>query len=256
MKIALVTGASSGLGREFVHQLAAKNDVDEFWIIARRREQLEQLASEISVPCRIVPLDLCDPAAFETLENLLKQHKPEIHWLVCSAGRGIIGQIASMDRHQVDAMIELNVRALADVTALALPYCTKGSGIIEIGSIAGFQPMPNFGIYGATKAFVESYTKALHHDLLFSGIRVTCACPYWVKDTGFIPLAKKEETSTHYVHPFLASHSSSVVRLSLWANNCNFWVATPGIITTLQRFLAWIVPDWIIVPFMELVSRL
>ena len=154
MKIALVTGASSGLGREFVHQLAAKNDVDEFWIIARRREQLEQLASEISVPCRIVPLDLCDPAAFETLENLLKQQKPEIHWLVCSAGRGIIGQIASMDRHQVDAMIELNVRALADVTALALPYCTKGSGIIEIGSIAGFQPMPNFGIYGATKAFV------------------------------------------------------------------------------------------------------
>lgn len=256
MKIALVTGASSGLGREFVHQLAARNDVDEFWIIARHRDQLEQLAREVPIPCRIVPLDLCDSSAFDSLEKLLKQEKPEIHWLICSAGSGMIGTISSMDRQQVDRMIELNVRALADVTALALPYCAKGTGIIEIGSVAGFQPMPSFGVYGATKAFVESYTKALHHELLFSGIRVTCACPYWVKDTGFIPLARKTETSGRYVHPFLTSRSVSVVRLSLLANQFHLWVATPGIITTLQRFFAWIIPDWIVVPFMELISRI
>ncbi len=256
MKTAIITGASSGLGREFVRQLSRDDETEEFWVIARSQQKLEELKNLTDKPVRVLAMDLTDPASFDRLEELLQQEQPDVRWLIGSAGMGSIGKVTDMDRHQADRMIELNVRALADVTALVLPYCHAGSGIIEIGSVAGFQPMPGFGIYGATKAFVENYTKALAYDLIGTGIRATCACPYWVTDTNFIPTARQTQTRTRYRHPFLTSKAESVVRVTLWFNRCHLWVATPGIICTLQRFFAKFIPHFIVTPFMDLISRI
>ena len=115
--------------------------------------------------------------------------------------------------------------------------------------------MPGLNIYAATKAFLYSYTKTLHHELLPAGIHVTAVCPYWVKDTEFIPLAN-QGTPGSFRHYPLASRSKSVVSLSLQASKRNLWVVTPGIVCTLHRVSAKVIPHCIMVPLLDLLRRL
>ena len=150
-------------------------------------------------------------------------------------------------------MIDLNCRAAVGVTDLCLPYLTRGSRVLEICSTAAFQPIPGLGVYAATKAFLQSYTKTLHHELLLQGIHVTAVCPYWVKDTEFIPIARGEEKEFRHVP--LASRSKSVVKLSLLASAWNLWVATPGIVCTLHRLASKFIPHALMVPLMEVFRR-
>jgi len=187
MKIALITGASSGLGREFVLRIDKEQRVDEIWVIARRADRLEQLRDQTTTPIRPLPMDLTDPASLEGLSSLLNEEKPLIDILVCAAGFGRIGRSRDIPSGDNLAMIDLNCRAAVAVTSMAFPFLEKGSRIIEICSTAGFQPMPSLGVYAASKAFLLSYTKNLHHELLLSGIHVTAVCPYWVKDYGIHP---------------------------------------------------------------------
>jgi len=191
MKIALVTGASSGLGREFVRQLGEEHALDEIWAVARRRERLAELQALTAVPVRPLSLDLTEESSYETLRELLAREQPEISVLVCAAGFGRIGQTRAVPAADNDAMIDLNCRAAVAVTTAAFPYLRRGSRVLEICSTAGFQPMPGLNVYAATKAFLLSYTKALHYEILTSGIRVTAVCPYWIRDTEFIPQAQK-----------------------------------------------------------------
>jgi short-subunit dehydrogenase len=254
-KVAVITGASSGLGQEFFHQLKDRENIEEFWVIARRKERLEALAEETDKPVVVLPLDLTCAEDILKLKVKLAETKPQIFLLVNAAGMGRLGNISETSLEDTDRMIQLNCQALADVTQLCLPYMEKGSQILEIASIAAFQPIPHLGIYAAAKSFVESYAKCLHHELLFSGIHVTCVCPYWIRDTEFIPIAR-QETRKYFRHPFLSSQKKSVVRLSLWASRCNLWVVTPGIICSLQRILAKFVPSCLTTPFLEGISRI
>ena len=255
MNIAVITGASAGLGMKFFEHLKNNPEYDAFWLIARRKERLEALAKETSKPVKVLSLDLTKSESIDTLASELQKEKPVIKLLINSAGLGRIGRIDEQTRKESETMVDLNCRAIVSVTNVCLPYMTKGSGILNISSIAGFQPLPHFGIYAASKAFVESYSKTLHHELLLKHIHVTCVCPYWIKDTEFIAGAQHEHNKG-YKHIILPSHSNTVVSLSMAALKINAWVCTPGIITTVQRICAWIVPDCIVTPFMELISRI
>lgn len=255
MNIAVITGASSGLGREFVRQIGAGGGVEEIWAIARREDRLASLRTLSPVPVRPIPLDLTAGDSVGVLRSMLEAEQPVITLLVCAAGMGRIGKTAEIPSADNDAMIELNCRAAVDVTAAALPWLQRGSRILEICSTAAFQPMPGLNVYAATKAFLHSYTKALHHELLLSGIHVTAVCPYWIRDTEFIPNAQKVNPRGFRHFPF-ASRAMTVVRLALADSDLNLWVSTPGPICSLHRLCAKFVPHCIMVPLMDLLRRL
>ena len=159
MRIAILTGASSGLGREYARQITAQgHDIDEVWAIARRKERLEALAAQLPCPVRVLPLDLRKTASLDALKKLLEIERPVVRWLVCAAGFGKISVIAYLDPQDALDMVNVNFRAAMGVTNLCLPYLTKGSRILEICSTASFQPLPGLGVYAATLAFVYSYT--------------------------------------------------------------------------------------------------
>lgn len=185
MKIAVVTGASSGMGREFVLQLPIYVQVDEIWAIARREEALQQLAEQSTVPVRPVALDLCREEAFETYAELLSREQPEVALLVNAAGFGKFGDFRDIPLEEDRHMVELNCKALVTMTRLTLPYMHRGSHILQLDSLSAFQPVPYIATYGATKAFVLSYTRAISRELKPEGIRVMAMNPGWVKTEFF-----------------------------------------------------------------------
>ena len=185
MNIAIVTGASSGMGREFVRQLSDWVRVDEIWAIARRADALEELKKETAVPVRPVSLDLLKEESFETLQAMLETEKPTISLLVNAAGFGKFGAYHKVSVADDCRMIDLNCKALVVMTRLCIPYMDPGSHILQLDSLSAFQPVPYITTYGATKAFVLSYTRAMIRELKGSGIRMMAMNPGWVKTEFF-----------------------------------------------------------------------
>ena len=185
MKIAIVTGASSGMGREFVVQLSDYVQVDEIWVIARREAALGELAHQVKTKVRPVPMDLCDNNSFEVFASLLAQEKPDVKLLVNAAGFGKFGRFDNIPAHEDMRMIDLNCKALVMMTRIVLPYMHKGSHILQLDSLSAFQPVPYIATYGATKSFVLSYTRAVNQELKGSGIRMMAMNPGWVKTEFF-----------------------------------------------------------------------
>ena len=166
------------------------------------------------------------------------------------------GNYNEIFRQDTDGMIDLNCKALVDVTLTVLPYMKKGARIIEISSVAAFQPLPSFNVYAASKAFVLSYSKSLRWELFGRGIHVTAVCPYWVKDTEFIGTSKKGNGSGAVKHFPLASRTGTVVSLSLLASKINLPVATPGIISFIIRVITKFIPREIITAVWEGLRRI
>ena len=185
MNIAIVTGASSGMGREFVLQLSGYVQVDEIWVIARRQEALESLKEEVSVPVRPIPLDLTKEDSFARVEALLAERKPNVRLLVNAAGFGKFGTFDKISAVDDCRMIDLNCKALVMMTRLCVPYMAPGSHILELDSLSAFQPVPYITTYGATKAFVLSYSRAVNRELKSRGIRCMAMNPGWVKTEFF-----------------------------------------------------------------------
>ena len=185
MKIAIVTGASSGMGREFVRQLSAYVQVDEIWAIARRQDALEALKAEAPVPVRPVVLDLLEKESFDKSRAILEAEQPDIRLLVNAAGFGKFGAYHKTSIEEDCRMIDLNCKALLVMTRLCIPYMQPGSHILELDSLSAFQPVPYITTYGATKAFVLSYSRAMNRELKEKGIRVMAMNPGWVKTEFF-----------------------------------------------------------------------
>ena len=185
MNIAVVTGASSGMGREFVLQLGSYVQVDEIWAIARRKEALEALRAEVTIPVRPICLDLSREESFQALQDLLEAEKPNVRLLVNAAGFGKFGAYHKVDMAEECRMIDLNCKALVAVTRLCLPHMQRGSHILQLDSLSAFQPVPYITTYGATKAFVLSYSRAMNRELKASGIRMMSMNPGWVKTEFF-----------------------------------------------------------------------
>lgn len=254
MDIAIVTGASSGLGREFVRQIAADKGIDEIWVVARREQRLLKLSEEIETPVRVLPLDLTREDSMRRLRFLLRRERPKIRILVNAAGFGKIGSYKTISRRDADDMIALNCRAAVDVTLLSLPYMRKGARILEICSTSAFQPLPDLNIYASTKAFLLHFTRALRWELMGRGIKVTAVCPYWVRDTEFIP---KADTGSHAVKHFpMAGYPGMIVKRALRDSALGAAVSTPGLVSAVHRILAKVIPAEVMIAGWELFRRL
>ena len=185
MKISIVTGASSGMGREFVRQMHNYIQPDMIWAVARREAALQELASETSIPVRPIVLDLGKEESFREFAALLEAEKPEVELLVNAAGFGKFGDLEAIPIEDDLAMIDLNCKALVAMTRITLPYLHRGSRVLQLDSLSAFQPVPYITTYGATKAFVLSYTRAVNAELKPRGIRLMAMTPAWVKTELF-----------------------------------------------------------------------
>ena len=185
MNIAIITGASSGMGKEFVRQFSRYVTVDEVWVIARREAQLQALQEICPVKVRPIPLDLCLEESFQTLAALLEQEQPNVKLLVNASGFGKFGRYEKIPLADELRMIDLNCKALVAITRLTLPYMDAGSHILQLDSLSAFQPVPFITTYGATKSFVLSYSRAMNAELKSTGIRMMAMNPGWVKTEFF-----------------------------------------------------------------------
>lgn len=204
MRIALITGASSGMGKEFAVRLEAEQKFDEIWVVARRKERLEELGKELKTPVRAIALDLTKQESIDELKNLLEAEKPEIGVLVNASGYGKFGAFTDFTLEEQLGMIDLNCKALVSVTYIALPYLKSGSEVYQIDSLSSFQPVPYIGVYGATKAFVLSFTRAINAELRHTGIKMMAVCPGWVK-TEFFNTAVVDKSVIVYYNKFFTS---------------------------------------------------
>ena len=178
MTVAIITGASSGIGAEFARGYASR--VDELWLVARRADRLEALAKELSVKCRIITADLAKKEGIEAIRAALEAEKPEVKYLVNAAGFGDFGAFDEIDESKVEMMIDLNVKSVVLITHMVVPYMQRGGRIIQLGSGSCFTPLPYFNVYSSGKVFVLHYTKSLNFELKKYGVRATCFCPGWV----------------------------------------------------------------------------
>jgi short-subunit dehydrogenase len=175
-KVALITGASAGLGVEFARQLRERGH--RLVLAARRQDRIEELANELG-DARAVAIDLSKKDAAAKLMADVDAAGEQVEILVNNAGFGLIGRFAELDAKRQRQMIDLNVGTLTDLCRAVAPQmmARKSGGIINVASTAAFQPGPNMAVYFATKAFVLSLTEALHEELKPHGVHVTCLCP-------------------------------------------------------------------------------
>lgn len=243
MEIAIVTGASSGLGREYA-KLLDKEGLDEIWLVARRQPQLEELAGELTTKSRIYALDLTDRASFLTLQQALSDNQASVRYLIHAAGFGKMGTAATVPAGVQESMIDLNDRAAVSLVQIVLPHCHAGSHLVQICSCAAFLSIPELAVYAATKAFLLRYSRALAAELAPQGILVSAVCPYWVKDTEFITTASQTDKGRLFRHFPLAGTKGAIARRSFQAIKKGRVVITPDVVSTLLRFLSgWIPQD-------------
>ena len=198
MKIAIVTGASSGMGKEFVKQLAGYVKVDEVWVIARREQALKDLQALCPYPIRPLAYDLGKEDSFVSISALLEKEQPDVKLLVNAAGFGKFGRFEKIALADELAMIDLNCKALVAMTRLVLPYMHRGSHILQLDSLSAFQPVPFITTYGATKSFVLSYSRAMNAELKGTGIRMMAMNPGWVKTEFFGRAMETEQSDVQY----------------------------------------------------------
>lgn len=255
MKIAIVTGASSGLGREFVRLLDQKEPLDEIWVIARREDRLNAMQEGVSTALRPLPLDLTEKESVRKLASLLEAQRPQVRMLVNAAGLGKIGSYADISLEDCERMIDLNCRAAVAVTQTVLPYMGPGCCIMEVCSTAAFQPFPYLNIYAASKAFLYRYSRALRVELLSRRISVTAVCPYWIRDTEFIGTAKKTRNSAYIHHFILASRERSVAAWAMFDTRLGLPVSTPGPVCLIHRIVAKFVPGELMMGLWAILRR-
>lgn len=190
--IVIVTGASSGMGQEFVRQLdRIAHHIDEIWMIARRKDRLDMLADSIThCKARCFGIDLCKDEDVDRLADLLFTERPDVRILVNAAGVGRAGIFSGITGSEAVNMVDVNVRAVVAVTHIVLPFMSQYSRIIQLCSASAFFPQKEFAVYAASKSFVLRFSLALQKELRDRCIWVTIVCPGPV-DTEFLEIANK-----------------------------------------------------------------
>ncbi len=245
MSVAIITGASSGIGAQFARELAPF--VDEFWLVARRKERMEELGAELGKKYKVICADLCEKSGIEEIRKALSEEKPSVKYLVNAAGFGDFGAFDEIEEYKVERMIDLNAKALVLITHMTVPYMERGGRIIELGSGSCFTPLPYFNVYAASKSFVLHYTKALNHEIKKYGVRATCFCPGWV-ETEFIGKATANDGVTRpsesKMRPLL--NCKRVVRGCVRAANKGRAMYVTNWFTKMQHMLFKLLPDCIL----------
>ena len=242
MSIAIITGASSGIGREFAIELHRSAGVDEFWFIARRGDRMEALRDELSVKAKIICADLSCDEGIGLVRDALIEERPEVSYLVNAAGFGNFGSFDEITEEEVVKMIDLNVKATVVLTHMIIPYMKRGGRIIELGSGSCFTPLPYFNVYSSSKVFVLHYTKSLNYEIKKYGLRATCFCPGWV-ETEFLPkaTARRSATMPKSMKPLLSARKT--VRGCVRAAKRGKAMYVTNWYTKLQHLLFKLLPD-------------
>ncbi|KRL13368.1 SDR family NAD(P)-dependent oxidoreductase [Schleiferilactobacillus perolens] len=178
-RIAVISGTTSGLGRQYVPALISEYPaIDEIWMIARREERLQEIQADYpDMNFKIIPLDLTLDESYTTLEILLAEEKPHIYALINNAGVAFNGDVADVPLKYLIAMCNLNVKGTTALTRLCLPYIQKGGFILNVSSASSFAPNPHMDVYSATKAYIASFSYGLREELRPAGINVCTALP-------------------------------------------------------------------------------
>lgn len=209
-KVAIITGASSGMGKEFTLKIDRRfKNIDEIWIIARRRALLEELRENINKPCIIIDEDITDIGFYSRFSKMLKQENVQVKILVNCAGYGIIGKVDEAAYDVSVGMVNTNCGGLTTVTYAVLPYMSKNSRIINIASASAFLPQPNFAIYAASKSYVLSFSRALGGEVRDREIFVTAVCPGPVA-TDFFSIAEGNKKRPWFKDLFMVNASDVV----------------------------------------------
>ena len=240
--IAVVTGASSGIGREFVMQLLNRSDIDEFWAIARDRERLEELSECVNKPVKVLTLDLTKDNDLEVYRHELEIENVNIKLLINCAGFGKFEHDENIKLDTKLNMIDLNCKAIVSMCDFSIQYMNSGAGIINIASAAAFQPIPGINVYAASKSFVLHYSRALNQELRYKGVKVLAVCPFWTR-TDFFNRAVadgKKELVIKYVAMYEAK--DVVGRALKDLNKKNKDVSTWGFKNKAQIFLVKLLP--------------
>ncbi|MBR3804988.1 MAG: SDR family NAD(P)-dependent oxidoreductase [Clostridia bacterium] len=239
MNIAIITGASSGMGKEFVIQADKRYALDEIWVVARREERLVALQNDVKAKIVPLALDLTNPESFLIISNKLESEKPNVKLLVNASGFGKMAEFINSNPVSNAGMVDLNLKALILMTQTVLPYIKEGGKIIEMGSMSSFEPVPHLSVYAATKAGVLSFTRALAHELKKQKIKVLCVCPYWVK-TEFFERAGEKENLKKFDILYDADYVVKVAYKTIDKRRKNYVV--PGKYAKLLRIMAKFLP--------------
>ena len=240
-KIAVITGASSGIGKEFAMTLRTYDTFDEVWVIARRAERLEELKKELPFPVRPIALDLSEEASYAAYEALLAEEKPNVALLVNCSGFGKFCAVSKTPLADNLNMVKLNCMALMAMCQITEPYMSRGGQIINIASVAAFQPIPYINVYGATKSFVLHFSRALNRELKKQGITVTAVCPFWTKTEFFNRSIDKEKDAV--VKKYVAMYMPEQIVKRAWRDaKKGKEVSMYGFTARMQTFLAKILP--------------
>ncbi len=248
MKIAIVTGASSGMGREMVYQLADRfGGLSEIWVIARRSDRLDDFDGKLPLKIRKFAIDITNTESLKTLDTALKVVKPDVKILVNAAGCGRNGSIGEISPQDVRTMIRLNDEALTAVTELVLPYISGNSRIIQFASAAAFMPQPGFAVYAATKAYVLSYSRALAKELKSRKITVTAVCPGPV-DTEMLEQLSKDSEQPAY-KKLVTMKPETVVKTAISDSLMGKQVSVPGVMMKGFAVLCKVLPHDLLMGF-------
>ena len=220
-KVAIITGATGGLGREFTRVINSYDNIDEIWIVGRNQEKLNKLkkAYKKSVP---ICADLSDNG-LKIIEEKIKAEKPNVRLLINNAGIGYMGEYEKMDPKEVGNFCDINCTAPAVLISVVLPYMHEGAGILNVSSASSFQPNPYLALYSASKIFVKNLSRALYCELKPRKITVTAVCPGWI-DTEMLP---KEMNGKKVKYTGMIS-ARSVVKNALADNRKGKDMSTPG----------------------------
>lgn len=214
--IAIVTGASSGIGKEFFLSLTKRSDApEEIWVIARNETRLNELRALTDVPLRVFPLDLSQPNAVSAISAALQEEPVAVRYLICASGFGRFRAVLDDDTDTLQNMVDLNCRSIVAITHAVSPYLAKGGVVILIASVAAFQPIPYIATYAASKAFVLSYGRALNQELRKQyGARCLCVCPFWTKTEFFNRAIEKEDNAV--VKKYAVMYEPSQIVTQTW----------------------------------------
>jgi short-subunit dehydrogenase len=242
MSIAIITGASSGIGAEFAKGYADR--VDELWLVARRKDKMIELGDSLGVKYRVITADLSTKDGIEAIRTALETEKPKVKYLVNAAGFGDFGAFDEIEDSKVEMMIDLNVKSVVLITHMVIPYMERGGRIIQLGSGSCFAPLPYFNTYSSGKVFVLHYTKSLNFEIKKYGLRATCFCPGWVhteflgKATAKPGITRPKESA---MKPML--NCADVVKRCIKASDKGRVMYVTNWYTKLQHLLFKIIPD-------------
>jgi hypothetical protein len=257
--VALITGASAGIGREFACLLAPR--ARALILIARRNDRLEELRAELNrinprLAIYLHPLDLNQLEPIAALPFWLKENNLPIDLLINNAGLGDMGAFATADSEKLQQMLNVNVAALTQLTRALLPdmIARRRGGILNVSSSAGFVPIPGFAVYAATKAYVNSFTEALRGEVIDKGISVCALCPGPVH-TEFSKIAQRPAQPPQAAPEFVYVSAGDVAAAGLRAIESDQPVVIPGRVMKIAMFLSRATPMWLNRRFNRLAAR-